>query len=170
VQAVFLASRFQCFLKTFLIFFLLACTPLFARHRRLDGTYVATAYSQTGITASGEYTHRHIVAADPEILPIGTRILIRHAGKYSGEYVVADTGGKIQGHRLDLYFPSTRECRNFGVKQVEVQVLELGNGTHLSAKEADQQVRQDVASDIARGTVGRAASEVDWAMAMAPRR
>lgn len=170
MQAESPASRFQCFSKTFLIFFLLACTPLFARHRRLDGTYLATAYSQTGITASGEYTHRHIVAADPDILPIGTRILIRHAGKYSGEYVVADTGGKIQGHRLDLYFPSTRECRNFGVKHVEVEVIELGQGTHLSAKQADRQVKQDVASDIAKGTVGGAASEVDWALAMAPRR
>ncbi len=170
MRAVLPIHRFQGSLKTFLIFFLLACTPLFARHRRLDGTYIATAYSQTGITASGQYTHRHIVAADPDILPIGTRILIRHAGKYSGEYVVADTGGKIQGHRLDLYFPSTRECRNFGVKRVEVQVIELGNGTHLSAKQADRQVKQDVASDIAKGAVGGAASEVDWALAMAPKR
>lgn len=170
MQAESTVSRFHCFSKTFLIFFLVACTPLFARHRRLDGTYLATAYSQTGITASGEYTHRHIVAADPDILPIGSRILIRHAGKYSGEYVVADTGGKIQGHRLDLYFPSTRECRMFGVKHVEVEVVELGDGTHLSAKQADRQVKQDVASDIAKGTVGRAASEVDWAQAMAPRR
>jgi 3D (Asp-Asp-Asp) domain-containing protein len=170
VQAPSSASRFQHFAKTFLIFFLLACMPLFARHRRLNGTYLATAYSQTGITASGEYTHRHIVAADPDILPIGTRILIRHAGKYSGEYVVADTGGKIQGHRLDLYFPSTRECKEFGVKHVEVEVVELGSGTHLSAKQADRQVKQDVASDIARGAVGGAASEVDWALAMAPKR
>lgn len=83
---------------------------------------------------------------------------------------MADTGGKIQGHRLDLYFPSTRECRNFGVKHVEVEVIELGNGTRLSAKQADRQVKQDIASDIERGAVGGAASEVDWALAMAPKR
>jgi hypothetical protein len=38
--------------------------------RKLDGTYVATAYAITGITASGEWTHRHVVAADPDILPL----------------------------------------------------------------------------------------------------
>src|SRR5690242_9717855 len=62
---------------------------------RLDGKFVATAYSVTGLTASGEHTHRHVVAADPAVLPIGSRIKIRRAGKYSGEYVVADTGAKI---------------------------------------------------------------------------
>src|SRR5947208_4347240 len=62
--------------------------------RQLEGTYTATAYSQAGITASGQYTHRHIVAADPDVLPIGSRIRIRRAGRLSGEYVVADTGRK----------------------------------------------------------------------------
>jgi hypothetical protein len=46
-----------------------------AGHPHLNGTYVATSYSQTGITASGEWTHRHVVAADPDLLPLGTRVL-----------------------------------------------------------------------------------------------
>ncbi len=133
------------------------------RPERLDGKFVATAYSVTGITASGEYTHRHVVAADPAILPIGTRIKIRRAGRYSGEYVVADTGTKIVGRKLDIYLPSTPECMKFGKKPVRVRVIELGNGTHEAAKQADQAVKKDVDQDIAHGTVGNAATEKDWA-------
>jgi 3D (Asp-Asp-Asp) domain-containing protein len=67
-----------------------------------SGQYVATAYSVTGITTSGEWTHRHVVAADPSVLPIGSRVKIKHAGRYSGEYVVEDTGAKIEGRKLDI--------------------------------------------------------------------
>jgi 3D (Asp-Asp-Asp) domain-containing protein len=135
---------------------------------RIDGKFVATAYSVTGITASGEYTHRHVVAADPDVLPIGSRIKIKRAGRYSGEYVVADTGAKIVGRKLDLYLPSTPECVKFGKKSVRVKVIQIGNGTHEAAKEADQAVKKDVDKDIARGTVGNAATEHDWAVKGGP--
>jgi 3D (Asp-Asp-Asp) domain-containing protein len=130
--------------------------------RRLDGTYVATAYATTGITASGEWTHRHVVAADPDILPIGTRIKIQRAGRYSGEYVVADTGAKIQGRRLDIYMPSAAECKKFGAKRVKIKVIQLGDGTRAATKEADHAVKADVARDVEKGAVGNAATELDW--------
>ena len=130
---------------------------------RLNGRYTATAYSVTGVTASGIYTNRHVVAADPSILPIGTIIKIRHAGKYRGEYVVADTGRKIVGRRLDIYMPSTRACMNFGKRIVKVKVIKLGNGTHEDTKIAAHQVRENVAKDLRKGVVGNAATEVDWA-------
>ncbi len=134
----------------------------------LDGTYIATAYAQHGITASGEYVHRHVVAADPSILPIGTRVKIKHAGRYSGEYVVMDTGDKIEGRRLDIYMPSAAVCKKFGVKRVRVKVIELGNGTQEAAKQADKAVKQDVAQDVQKGVVGNAASQVDWVAQGAP--
>jgi 3D (Asp-Asp-Asp) domain-containing protein len=133
--------------------------------RALNGTYTATAYAQAGITASGQYTHRHIVAADPDVLPIGSRIKIRRAGRYSGEYVVADTGRKIVGRRLDIFMPSERACVKFGVKRVRVRVIEVGNGTRIAAKEADQEVKQDVAKELDKKAVGAAATEDDWAKA-----
>lgn len=146
----------------------LAAMPLAAADPPLNGTYIATAYAQHGITASGEYAHRHVVAADPDVLPIGTRIKIRHAGRYSGEYVVADTGDKIQGHRLDIFLPSVIACRKFGVKRVKVSVIELGNGTHEAAKEADKAVKQDVQKDVQKAVVGNAATEDDWAVKGGP--
>ncbi len=127
-----------------------------------NGTYVATAYSVTGITASGQWTHRHVIAADPDILPIGTRVKVKRAGKYSGEYVVADTGLKIQGRKVDLYMPNTRECKKFGSKKVRVRVIEMGAGTRESAKQADHVVKAEVDQDVAKGVVGNAATESDW--------
>ncbi len=152
------------------ILILATLAPLLARERgpRLNGTYIATAYAQHGITASGEYVHRHVVAADPSVLPIGTRIKITHAGRYSGEYVVLDTGDAIQGRRLDIYMPSAAVCKQFGVKHVRVKVIELGDGTHQTAKQADQTVKQDVATDVKKGVVGNSATEVDWAAKGAP--
>src|SRR5690349_19398049 len=125
---------------------LLALSPIIVAGppKQLDGTYVATAYAITGITASGEWTHRHPVragAADPDLLPIGTRIKIRRAGRYSGEYVVADTGAKIQGRRLDIYMPTDAECKKFGVKRVKVKVVQLGDGTREATKQADHAVK-----------------------------
>ncbi len=112
--------------------------------------------------------HRHVVAADPSILPIGSRIKIRRAGRYSGEYVVMDTGDKIEGRRLDIYMPSAVACKRFGVKRVRVRVLELGNGTRAAAKQADQVVKQDVTKDVQKAVVGNAATEDDWNAKGAP--
>jgi 3D (Asp-Asp-Asp) domain-containing protein len=132
-----------------------------------NGTYRATAYAQSGATASGQITHRHVVAADPDILPLGSRIKIRRAGKYSGEYVVADTGAKIQGRRLDIYMPSEAACKKFGTKLVRIKVIQLGDGTKAATKEADQAVKQDVANEVHKQAVGGAATAEDWAKARA---
>lgn len=133
----------------------------------LNGAYTATAYDQQGKTASGDYVHRHLVAADPGILPIGSRIKIRRAGRYSGEYVVADTGEKIQGRRLDIFIPSHAACIKFGKRQVMVRVISLGNGTHAATKQADADVRQDVKQDLTHSVVGNAADETDFAVKQA---
>jgi 3D (Asp-Asp-Asp) domain-containing protein len=128
----------------------------------VSGSYIATAYDQHGITKSGDYVHGHVVAADPDLLPIGSRIKIRHAGRYSGEYVVADTGGKIQGRRLDIFIPDLRACRKFGRRRVRVQVISLGDGTHQATREASHEVKQDVKQDLEKSVVGNAATEQDW--------
>ncbi len=127
-----------------------------------NGAYEATAYSVGGITAAGTWTNRHVVAADPNVLPIGSRIKVRHAGRYSGEYVVADTGAKIVGRKLDIYMPSQRECTKFGSRRVKVRVVQLGDGSKAATQQASETVKQDVNKDIAKGAVGNAATEADW--------
>ncbi len=85
-------------------------------------TFRATAYCLRGKTASGRMVRRGIVAADSRILPLGTRISLT-AGKYSGTYVVADTGGRIKGRVLDIWVPSCAEARRWGRRAVKVTVL-----------------------------------------------
>ena len=138
------------------------CLSLAAQNAQLSGAYRATAYNVTGITASGEWTHRHVVAADPDLLPIGSRIKIRRAGRYSGEYVVADIGAKIQGRRLDIYMPGEKACKKFGTRIVRVKVISVGDNTHEAAKQADQAVKADVAKDLNKNVVGNAATQEDW--------
>ena len=91
----------------------------------LAETYTATAYSLRGRTASGKPVARGVIAADPRVLPLGTRVRI-DAGEFSGEYVVADTGGAVKGRRVDIWTPTAREAMRFGRRAVKLTVLELG--------------------------------------------
>lgn len=88
-------------------------------------TYTATAYSLRGRTASGKPVSRGLIAADPSVLPLGTRVRVE-AGSLSGEYLVADTGGAIKGRRIDIWTPTTRQALQFGRRPVKLTVLALG--------------------------------------------
>jgi 3D (Asp-Asp-Asp) domain-containing protein len=88
-------------------------------------TYTATAYSLRGRTASGKPVSRGLIAADPSVLPLGTRVRVE-AGSFSGEYVVADTGGSVKGHRIDIWTPTAREALQFGRRVVKLTVLSFG--------------------------------------------
>ncbi len=83
--------------------------------------FKATAYCLRGKTASGRSVRRGVVAADTRLLSLGTRIHMS-AGKYTGHYVVADTGGKIRGRVLDIWVPSCSEARKWGRRTVHVKV------------------------------------------------
>jgi 3D (Asp-Asp-Asp) domain-containing protein len=87
--------------------------------------YTATAYSLRGRTATGRGVARGIIAADPRVLPLGSIVRIE-AGNWSGEYLVADTGGKIKGKKIDIWVPSTREAMRFGRRTVKLTVLTYG--------------------------------------------
>jgi 3D (Asp-Asp-Asp) domain-containing protein len=95
-------------------------------------TYTATAYSLRGRTASGMPVSRGLIAADPSILPMGTRVRVE-AGSLSGEYVVADTGGGVKGHRIDIWTPTAREALQFGRRAVKLTVLSFGGKRRKSA-------------------------------------
>ena len=102
-------------------------------------SFTATAYSLEGLTAAGTRARRGIVAADPRVLPLGTRIRVSDAGRYSGEYVVEDTGAKIKGRIIDIKVGSTKEAIQFGRKKVKVEVLERGSGDRAAVREAAAQ-------------------------------
>ena len=84
-------------------------------------TFEATAYTWTGCrTATGVWPSRGTVATDPRVIPLGTEL---HIEGY-GPAVAADTGGAIQGQRVDLYMDTEHECWQWGRRKVEVRVLE----------------------------------------------
>ena len=84
--------------------------------------YTATAYSLSGRTASGVRVSKGLIAADPRVLPLGTRVRLE-AGAWSGEYLVADTGGAVRGKRIDIWTPTSREAFRFGRRLVKLTVL-----------------------------------------------
>jgi 3D (Asp-Asp-Asp) domain-containing protein len=82
----------------------------------------ATGYCLKGRTASGEFTRPGVIAADPRVLPLGTVVHIR-AGRYTGQYTVLDTGARIKGRTIDIYFTSHKEAVAFGRQRVKLHVL-----------------------------------------------
>jgi 3D (Asp-Asp-Asp) domain-containing protein len=85
------------------------------------GMFTATAYCLKGRTALGHGVRRGIIAADPRVLPLGSRISI--GGAYSGTYLVSDTGSRVKGKKLDIWMPSCSEARRFGRRSVSVSYL-----------------------------------------------
>jgi len=86
--------------------------------------FMATAYALPGRTASGQTVRRGLIAAD-HTLPLGTRVRL-DAGKYSGEYLVADRGGRIRGRIIDIWVPSNGEAIRFGRRPVKLTILSYG--------------------------------------------
>jgi 3D (Asp-Asp-Asp) domain-containing protein len=99
-------------------------------------SFTATAYSLRGRTASGRPASRGVIAADRRLLPIGTRVRLE-AGQYSGEYVVADTGGSVRGRKIDIWVPNAGEAMRFGRRPVRLTVL-----TRNRARTATRQGRR----------------------------
>ena len=86
--------------------------------------FTATAYCQGSVTATGTRPTEGIVAADPKLLPFGTKVRLTGLdARYDGVYTVRDTGGSIRGHRIDLFIRDCREAVRFGRRPTTVAVV-----------------------------------------------
>jgi 3D (Asp-Asp-Asp) domain-containing protein len=79
-------------------------------------TVTATAYTLPGHTATGVPVGYGVVAVDPSVIPLGTRMTIPGYG----EGVAADTGGTIQGAVIDLWFPTAAQAAAWGRQTVTI--------------------------------------------------
>ena len=84
----------------------------------------ATAYLPTdgngaGITAMGIPATYGVAAVDPRVIPLGSRLYIPGYG----EALAADTGGAINGYKIDLCMESYDEAMRFGRRTITVYVL-----------------------------------------------
>ena len=86
------------------------------------GSYTATAYCLKGRTAMGHGVRRGIIAADPRVLKLGSKVSL-NGGGYTGQYLVSDTGGKIKGRKIDIWVASCAEARKFGRRTVSISPL-----------------------------------------------
>jgi 3D (Asp-Asp-Asp) domain-containing protein/septal ring factor EnvC (AmiA/AmiB activator) len=79
-------------------------------------TVTATAYTLQGNTATGAPVGYGVVAVDPSVIPLGTRITIPGYG----EGVAADTGAAIHGAVIDLWFPTAAQAAAWGRRTVTI--------------------------------------------------
>ena len=88
----------------------------------------ATAYTDDiasqgkwlGQTATGVKPEKGVVAVDPKVIPLGTKLYITGYGKA----IAGDTGGAIKGNKIDLFLPNRGDCMRFGRQKVKVRVVE----------------------------------------------
>lgn len=89
----------------------------------------ATAYTAecdgcTGITATGlnlnEDRDMKVIAVDPSVIPLGTRVYVEGYG----EAVAGDVGGAIKGNKIDIHVPTKEDALSWGVREVDVTILE----------------------------------------------
>ena len=78
----------------------------------------AVAYHLPGKTALGVPVRKGVVAVDPSLIPLGTKL---HVPGY-GRSLAADVGHAIKGRIIDLWFPSTEQARAWGRRTVTITV------------------------------------------------
>ncbi|MEN1969078.1 LysM peptidoglycan-binding domain-containing protein [Lentibacillus sp. N15] len=89
----------------------------------------ATAYTAycdgcSGVTATGldlrEDPNARVIAVDPNVIPLGSKVYVEGYG-YA---VAADTGGAINGNRIDVHVTNEDQANNWGRRTVEVTIVE----------------------------------------------
>lgn len=84
----------------------------------------ATAYTRydegcTDYTYRGNYLRRGLVAVDPDVIPLGSKLYVPDYG-----YAVADDiGGAIQGNKIDLAMETLAEAFAYGRRQITAYVI-----------------------------------------------
>jgi len=85
--------------------------------------YTASCNGCSGKTATGFDLHANsrakIIAVDPSVIPLGTKVYVEGYG-YA---VAADTGTRIKGNKIDVFFASQNDAYRWGQKTVKIKIL-----------------------------------------------
>jgi len=81
-------------------------------------TVSSTGYCLRGRTSTGIPTGWGVVAVDPAVIPLGTRMTIPGYG----EGVAADTGSAVRGAMIDVWFPKCSQALEWGRKVVTITI------------------------------------------------
>jgi 3D (Asp-Asp-Asp) domain-containing protein len=94
------------------------------------------SHPEYGITRTGTRAKcGRTIAVDPRVIPLGRKVYIVFPKKYShmnGIYIAEDTGKRIKGYRIDVFWGEDKEgkkqirkeARAFGHRKVEIYLLQ----------------------------------------------
>ncbi len=84
-----------------------------------------TVYCLEGITASGMPVGYDVIAVDPKVIPLGTKVYVDDPYTYVGFRTAADTGGSIKGNFIDIWFKKgDPNFSSYGVRSARVYILD----------------------------------------------
>ncbi|MDY7043623.1 3D domain-containing protein [Virgibacillus sp. M23] len=79
-----------------------------------------TGSDGTPQTATGTYPKvGRTIAVDPNVIPYGTKVYIP---EFNDVFIAEDTGGAINGNKIDIYMSHGDVARKWGRQQIEVYV------------------------------------------------
>lgn len=92
---------------------------------------VATAYAPGAhdngkwgdLTHMGTKVRPGIIAVDPKLIPLGSRVYIEFADGHGAYATAEDTGGAIKGKRIDIAMASVDEAYEFGMQKAKVYIV-----------------------------------------------
>ena len=87
---------------------------------RTKMTVSATAYSGDSITSTMIKPYWGVIAVDPSVIPYGSLVYIPKLDK---TFIAEDCGGAIQGKRIDIFMNSEAECRKWGVRKINIEIV-----------------------------------------------
>lgn len=93
-------------------------TPTLTASAGMTMTVHATAYSLLGTTATGLPVGWGVVAVDPSVIPLGTRMTIPGYG----EGIAADIGSAVRGAMIDVWFPTRAQALAWGTRTVTITI------------------------------------------------
>src|SRR5699024_10490026 len=91
-------------------------------------TVTATAYTAdcegcSGVTSTGVDLNANpdakVIAVDPSVIPLGSEVYVEGYGYATA----ADVGGSINGEKIDVHVPSKDEANSWGVRTVDVTIV-----------------------------------------------
>lgn len=91
------------------------------RTMTMEATGYSTAQpSLSRYTANGTdlLANPKVVAVDPTVIPLGTKITVEGYGTY----IAADTGGAIKGNKIDIHFTTVQQAINFGRRNIKITI------------------------------------------------
>ena len=84
-----------------------------------------TGVTATGVDVSNTIYHegKRIIAVDPNVIPLGSHVKVTLEDGTSFEATAQDTGGDIEGNRIDVLVSSRDEAYKLGRQSVKVEII-----------------------------------------------